>query len=47
MDTPAKTSRLWLWIVVAFLVQLTAWSAWFLIASKHKVQEWPLVHRPR
>lgn len=47
MTAPAKPSRLWLWIVAAFLVQLIAWGAWFVIASKHKVQEVPLVHRAR
>jgi hypothetical protein len=34
-------SRLWLWFVAAFLVQITVWSAWIVIASKHKVQEIP------
>ena len=37
-----KKSRLWLWFVAAFLLQLAAWTAWFAIASKHKVQEVPL-----
>lgn len=40
---PPKASRLWLWFVAAFLVQAAAWTAWFLIASQHKVQEVPIV----
>lgn len=38
-----KKSRLWLWIVAACLLQLSAWTAWFTIAAKHRVQEVPLV----
>ena len=37
-----KPSRLWLWFLAAFLVQAAAWTAWFVIASQHKVQEVPL-----
>ena len=39
---PAKPSRLWLWFVAAFVIQAAAWTAWFTIASQHKVQEVPL-----
>ena len=39
---PKKPSRLWLWFVAAFLLQFAAWTAWFVIASQHKVQEVPL-----
>ena len=39
---PKKKSRLWLWFVAAFLLQLGAWAAWFTIAAQHKVQEVPL-----
>jgi len=43
MNNPArKSSKLWLWFVAAFLVQAAAWTAWFVIASQHKVQEVPL-----
>jgi hypothetical protein len=47
-DVPAgpaarKGSRLWLWFVAAFLVQLGAWATWLVIASRHPVQEVPLV----
>lgn len=38
-----KPSRLWLWFVAAFFLQIAAWTAWFVIASHHKVQEVPLV----
>lgn len=38
----AKPSRLWLWFVAAFLIQGAAWTAWFVIAAKHRVQEVPL-----
>lgn len=44
---PAKKSRLWLWIVAAFVVQLIAWGLWFGIASQHHVDEVPLVTRSR
>lgn len=37
-----KPSKLWLWFVAAFLLQIAAWSAWFVIASHHPVQEVPL-----
>jgi hypothetical protein len=41
---PAKQpSRLWLWFVAAFAVQAVAWTAWFAIASRHRVQEVPVV----
>jgi hypothetical protein len=41
---PAQTraSRLWLWIVVAFVIQAAAWTTWFTIASRHRVAEVPL-----
>ncbi len=39
---PAKPSRLWLFFVAAFALQLAAWVAWFVIAGKHPVQEVPL-----
>lgn len=38
-----KRSLLWLWFVAAFAVQGVAWTAWFVIASHHHVQEVPLV----
>ena len=38
-------SRLWLWFVAAFLVQLGAWATWLVIASRHRVQEVPLVQQ--
>ena len=38
----AKRSRLWLWFVAAFMLQLAAWGAWFVIAAKHPVQTVPL-----
>jgi len=43
----SRSSRLWLWFVVAFLVQAAAWTAWFVIASQHPVQEVPLVPTAR
>ena len=42
----ARTSRLWLWFVAAFALQLGAWIAWFAIASQHKVAEVPLATAP-
>lgn len=42
MKPAAKKSRLWLWFVAAALLQLGAWTAWFIIAANHRVQEVPL-----
>jgi hypothetical protein len=39
----AKPSRLWLWFVAVFALQLAAWTTWFIIASHNKVAEVPLV----
>jgi len=41
MNKP-RVSRLWLWILVAFLLQLAAWGAWLYVASTHQVAEVPL-----
>jgi hypothetical protein len=43
VNPPRRPSRLWLWFVAAFAVQLIAWGAWLMIASRHRVQEVPLV----
>jgi hypothetical protein len=40
-STPVRPSRRWL--VAAFALQAVAWTAWFVIASHHRVQEVPLV----
>jgi len=37
-----KPSRLWIWVVVAFVLQLGVWTGWIVIASHHKVEEVPL-----
>ena len=37
-----KGSRVWLWFVMAFVIQFMAWAAWFAIAANHKVEEVPL-----
>jgi hypothetical protein len=43
-DRPSRPgSRIWVWFVAAFLVQLGAWATWLVIASRHQVQEVPLV----
>lgn len=39
----APRSRLWLWVFVAFAVQLTVWVAWLVLAAHHPVAEVPLV----
>lgn len=44
--TGGKVSRLWLWFVAAFVLQLGAWAAWFAIAAKNKVAEVPLATAP-
>ena len=40
--TKPSRSRLWLWFVAAFALQLGVWTAWIMIASQHKVAEVPL-----
>ena len=35
-------SLLWLWIVAACIIHVAAWTAWFIIAGHHPVQEVPL-----
>lgn len=39
---PRRGSRLWWWVLAAFALQLAAWTAWFVIASHHRVAEVPL-----
>ncbi len=39
----ARPSRLWLWFVAAFAVQLFAWGCWLTLASRHRVLEVPVV----
>lgn len=39
---PRRGSRVWLWIIAAFALQLAAWTAWFIIASHNRVEEVPL-----
>ncbi|HUG10863.1 MAG TPA: hypothetical protein VMM36_07605 [Opitutaceae bacterium] len=39
----SKPSRLWLWIVAAFVIQALAWAAWFTIAARYPVEEVPVV----
>ncbi len=38
-----RPSRVWWWVIVAFVVQLAAWTAWFVIAARSPVAEVPLV----
>ena len=45
LPAAAKPSRLWLWFVAAFALQLGAWITWFAIAGQHKVVEVPLATR--
>lgn len=42
MNTKPKSSKLWFWVVAAFILQLAAWTLWFVIASQNKVEEVPL-----
>lgn len=39
---PRRKSRILLWVALAFVVQIAAWTAWFVIAANHKVAEVPL-----
>jgi hypothetical protein len=45
MTAARRPSWLWLWFVAAFALQAAAWTAWFVIAGRHRVQEVPLVTR--
>jgi hypothetical protein len=38
----AKPSRLWLWFAAACAFQAAVWTAWLVIAARHKVEEVPL-----
>ena len=42
---PAR-SRLWLWVLAAFAVQLAVWAAWLTYAGRHPVAEVPVVKSP-
>lgn len=37
-----RPSRLWIWFVAAFALQLAAWAVWLTIAAQHRVQEVPV-----
>jgi len=45
MPPSRKKSRLLLWVLLAFVLQAAAWTAWFTIAANHKVAEVPLSSR--
>lgn len=38
----ARHYRPWIWIVVAFAVQITVWTVWIAVASKRKPADVPL-----
>ena len=40
--TDRAKSRIWLWVVVAFVVQITVWVGLFMLAAHHPVEEVPL-----
>jgi len=42
-QSKSRKSKLWLFIWLAFALQITAWVFWVKLASKHPVQEVPLV----
>jgi hypothetical protein len=46
LNAPRKKSRIWLWVVAAFVVQLLAWGFWLTLASNHPVEDVPLATRP-
>lgn len=41
-----KGSRIWWWVIAAFVLQLAAWTAWFIIAAHNPVEEVPLATNP-
>jgi hypothetical protein len=40
-------SKLWIWVVVAFAVQLAIWTGWLAFAARHPVAEVPLASETR
>lgn len=42
-----KASRLLWWVVAAFVIQISVWAAWLIFASRHRVEEVPLVTEAR
>ena len=46
-NPPAGRSYLWLVFVAVIALQLAAWTAWLIIASRHPVAEVPLTTAPR
>lgn len=45
-NEPPPRSRLWLIFVAVCVLQLVAWIAWFIVASRHPVAEVPLRTAP-
>lgn len=41
-STGRRGAKVWVWIFAVICVQLAAWTAWFVVASRHKVEEVPL-----
>ena len=35
-------SKLWLWVVAVFAVQIAVWTCWIRYAAQHRVAEVPL-----
>jgi len=46
VSTPVLRSRLWLVFVVACALQMAAWTAWIIFASRHPVAEVPVATAP-
>ncbi len=41
-----RRSYLWLWFAGACALQILAWTAWIILASRHAVAEVPLAIAP-
>lgn len=39
---PRQASRVWVWVIVVFAVQVAVWTAWFIFAAHHPVEEIPV-----
>lgn len=37
-----KPSRVWIWVIVVCAVQVAVWTAWFIFAAHHPVEEIPV-----
>ena len=44
-ENPPPPRRWWWWVVAVFALQIAIWTAWFIVAAHHPVQEIPVSGR--